>query len=190
MIRAVAAVALLTLAAGCASTQSARLRAERLTAQLDGLRYQQPLDDVWDEVRRLLADRGYPLAGADAKAVGQKESFLSGVFTPARETFDPGDDTGLLQRWGVVRTPSAGSADARKRRALETGWRRTAGRYRADAFVDAVGVQVIFTRFDEVGGDDRQGRPSRDPELELDLARRLDPRSAERIEQALQPKKQ
>jgi hypothetical protein len=136
---------------------------------------------VWDAVRRLLADRGCRLAGADADAVGQHDAPLAGFLSPARETHPYREETGLLQQLG------AGSAPARPAEgsvSLDTGWRRKEGdRYHVDGLVLPDGFRVIFTRV-EFDPSNNKETLTRDVELELELARRLDPAAAERIERA------
>jgi hypothetical protein len=170
---------LLAAVAGCAAP-----RAERLQAQLDELRYARPLDEVWLGARRLLADQGYPLAGEDAKAVGQPE-MASGdrILSPAKATHPYGEEVGLLQRLGVV---GGKAGDSRIGRSLDTGWRRTRDRYHLDGFEDGRGCRVVFTRVVEDPTEHREQR-SRDLDMELTLARRLDPEAAARMADAAQP---
>lgn len=163
-----AALALLALGGGCAAQRAAAERARLLQGQLDEVRYSRPLDEVWAEARRLLADRGYPLAGADAEAVGQKPWFLSGIFSPAKDT----------------RPDPAGG------QVLETGWgpgSPAALRYRLQGSAGGSGCRVVFWAVPEDQTEHgRDGRPPRRGlDMELDLARRLDPEAAARIEAAL-----
>lgn len=161
------AAAALLATSSCASMQAARARREALTAQLDALRYPRPLDEVWAEARRLLAEKGYPLAGKDAEAVGQTPGFLASIFSPAKET----------------RPDPAGG------QFLESGWGPGQLRYRLAATGDGTGCRVLFAALQEDptehGRDAGQAR--RDAEMELELARRLEPESAARIEAALPP---
>ena len=169
-------------AAGCASLQARRERTRRLQAQLDEFRYARPLDEVWLEARRLLADRGYPLAGEDAKSVGQPEmEFGDRVLSPAKETYPYGEETGLLQRLGVVGGGRKGDPTGRS---LDTGWRRTRDRYHVDGFQDSRGCRVVFTRVVEDPTEHRAQR-ERDFEMELDLARRVDADGAARVDAAV-----
>jgi hypothetical protein len=173
---AVAAALLAT--AGCASWRAERARQGRLESELDALRYARPLDDVWLEVRRLLAAREYPLEGADAAAVGQDEKALLGrMFSPARETRPV--EYGMLPGLGGER-----ASGPPKGLVLETDWRGN-DRYRAEA-IDDRGIRVILTKLVR-DGSDPVGKPSRDLALELELARRVDPDAARRIEAAVGP---
>lgn len=175
---------LLLAASGCASMQAARARAKALEPQLEAFRYQKPLDEVWQEARRLLADRDYPLATDDAAAVQQKEmGFLERVFTPAKDTRRRSADVGTFQRLGGE-GGKGGALGPDDERFLETGWRRQGDRYRVDGLHDDRGCRVLFTRILQDRTDHRDV-PERDLEMELDLARRVDPEAAERIEAAV-----
>ncbi len=176
------AAGLVAVTAGCASTRASRARSEYLKTQLDALRYAKPLEEVWPEVQRLLADKGYPLAGKDAKAVGQKEmGWARRLLSPAKETHH-GDPGALLQLLGVV----ARDRDAEElAQSLETGWRKHQDRYRADGFKEGSGCRVIFTAIDVDETEHRDGSRRRDLELELELARRVDREAADRIEAGL-----
>lgn len=167
---------LLLLAAGsCASIRAAKVRQERLQAGLDVLRYSGPPAKVWQEVRRLLADKGYPLAGDDAAAAGQKGLGIGGLLSPARETHPYEEDLGLLPRVAARAVRADGSVS------LDTGWRKSGDRYRADGLVEEGGFRVTFTRIVQDRANPRD-QSSRDLELELELARRLDPEAAARLE--------
>jgi hypothetical protein len=161
--RALAAALLLT--AGCASIQAGRARTAYQREQLDAYRYRKPVEEVWQEARKMLAERGYGLAGKDAEAVGQKENFFRALISPARET----------------------RSDGKGGRFLETGWSggTDRSRFRVEAIADVVGYRVSFTRIDEdpsrTGGAVRE----RDVEAEMDLLRRIDPDVAERIEEGM-----
>lgn len=180
MTRSLWLAAALLAAAACASLQGGRARAQRLQERLDAFRYDKPLPEVWLEARRLLADRGYPLAGEDAKAVGQKEMAVTErLLSPAKETYPYGEDVGLLQQLGVVgRGHDKGSQAGLS---LDTGWRRTRDRYHVDGLQEEGGCRVVFTHVVEDLTDHR-GQASRDLELELALAQRIDPAAAARIE--------
>jgi len=174
-----AGVVLVLASSGCAT--AAKVRKERLQRDLEDFSFPQPLDDVWQEARRLLAERDYPLARKDAEAVGQKpmnwtESFLS----PARET-GPATEGGLLQRLGAVKARPVSSAA----QALDTGWNRYAERYHLEGWSQAGGSRVRFTRLKQ-DRTDRQSEEVRDLELELALVHRLDPADAARIEADLE----
>ncbi len=168
----------------CATARASRLREQRLEAELDGLRYQQPPAEVWQNVRQLLAERGCPLAGADADEVGQSTGVLDGFLSPARETRPYREETGLLQELGMVGPKPDGRPDDGSV-SLDTGWRRRQGdRYRVDGLVEPGGFRVIFTRVVKDTYDHPEQR-TRDLELELALARRIEPQAAERIERSV-----
>lgn len=154
--------AVLALGAGCASLSEYRARSRNARAGLEGYRYRQPIELVWPEVRRLLADRGLGLAGKDAAAVGQKSGAMSQLSSAARETRSTAGG-GLL---------------------LETAWNQDGMRWRAEASPGAGGLRVVLTRIEinlnEFGTD---GVTLRDHDLELDLLRRVDVEEAERIEE-------
>jgi hypothetical protein len=151
------------LVAGCASVAARRAHERALEQQLGEFQSARSLDDGWQEARRLLAERGYPLAAKDAAAVGQEPmGWAERIFSPARETAE----RGALER------------------SLDTGWSRARDRYRLESRPNAGGWRVIFSRIDEALSD-RPGQPSRDLELELALVRRVDPEAAARIDQAL-----
>jgi hypothetical protein len=186
MIRVAAALSslvLLAASAGCASFQAKRARAERLEKELGTMRYSQPLDQVWQEVRRMLADRGFPLASEDAAAIGRSEmSLAERIFSPARKTYRLSDDVGLLQQMGLA----GGKSDSLSGLGLETGWGSKGSpreRFRVEGISDGDEVRVIFTRVVEDVTDHRESS-TRDLEMELDFARRVDPAAAERIEAA------
>ena len=133
---------------GCASFSAYRAQAARERAGLERFRYAQPLDVVWPQLQRLLADRGLALAGLDAAAVGQKSGVMAQFASAAKETRS---------------TPTGGLV-------LETGWNQDGVRWRAEAEPAEGGLRVVLTRIarnlDEFG---RDGVTLRDWELELDL---------------------
>jgi hypothetical protein len=161
------AAAATLLASSCASIEAERTRREALIPRLDALRYSKPLDEVWAEGRRLLSDRGYPLTGKDAEAVGKKANPLEIVFSRAKDT-RPDPDGGQF---------------------LETGWGPGTLRYRFRAWTEGSSTRVAFWAIPEDPVE--RGRdgypPSRGVEIELELARRLDPAAAEAIEAAMAP---
>src|SRR5512133_1849807 len=81
---AVAAAAVLAVPSGCA-VFAASARAERLQAQLDAVSLERPLDEIWPQVRHLLAERGHALAGNDAEAEGQSGVDLIGFLSRDKE---------------------------------------------------------------------------------------------------------
>ena len=171
------ALAALAALSGCAT--SASKRSDALRQELDGLVYEKPLDEVWQEARLLLAERDFPLAGADAKAVGQKGNWVERILSPARETSTGPYDPGLLQSLGAVKSsPPAGGGEQQW---LDTGWNYYGERYHLEGRKLVGGCKVTFTKLKE-DRTDRQVTKTRDVEIELDLARRLAPDAAERIE--------
>jgi hypothetical protein len=154
----------------CASARAVRDERQRAEAAVDGIRYQKPLPEVWNEVRRMLHQRGVPLAVDDLDALGLEHAsgILVTIFTPAKAT---------------AKDPVGGQA-------LETGWsgrKVIRVRYRVWGTEDSRGTRVVITQIDEdttERGHDSSNR-RRAVELELDLARLLDPPAAERIESAL-----
>ncbi len=172
----------LVAAAACASAHANRARSQYLKTQLDALRYAKPIEEVWPEVQRLLAEKGYPLAGEDAKAAGQQEmSWVERLGSPAKETRRGGPAT-LLQLIGVVGRDRDAESGAQS---LETGWRKNRDRYRVDGFKDGPGCRVIFTSIERDLTEHRDGSRERDLEMELELVRRVDREAADRIEAGL-----
>lgn len=158
------AAGLVAASSGCATMQAGRARDKHLAAELDAVRHEKPLDDVWNAVRQLLADQGFPLAGADARAVGQDEGMLSRLVSAAVETHP--DGTG-----GQI---------------LETGW-SNGKRVRAEAKKTEAGWRVGFTAIaEDIMKPAREGYRSRDLDMELALTRRLAPETAARIEAGLE----
>ena len=171
-----AGITLTIASSGCASARA--VRKERLQRELDSFVYPRPLDQVWDEARRLLAERDYPLAGKDAEAVGQRPmSWAVRIVSPARET-GAAQEGGLLQRAGVVKERPGAT------RALDTGWNQYGERYRLEGWSEAGGSRIAFTFFKQ-DRTDRRSEETRDLELELELLRRLEPPAAARIETSI-----
>jgi len=155
------------VATGCASLSANRAGGKVLRTELGTFRYRQPLDVIWPEVQRMLADRGLALAGQDAKAVGQKSGFMSQFSSAAKETSSTG--TG-----GLV---------------METGWNEYGFRWRAEAEPDAGGLRVVFTQIERNASEQAgwDGVSLRDYEMEMDLLRRVDPEAASRIDDRVAP---
>ena len=77
------------------------------------------MDEVWQEARRLLADRWFPLASKDAAAVGQREASLpQRIMSPAKATKPIEEVEGLLPALGLGDKPS-GAVNGLQ---LDTGW--------------------------------------------------------------------
>lgn len=149
--------------AGCATLAPGGAGDRDLERQLAAWQSPEPLDRVWQEARRLLAARGFPLADKDADAVGQRRmNPLERLGSPARATVERGPND----------------------RTLETGWSESRHRYVLQSLPTAAGFQIVLWRIDE-GADGRPVQPRRDLALELELVRRVDPAGAERIEATL-----
>lgn len=161
---------LLTGASGCASLAASRAGEARLLRELTSARCERSLDEAWAEARRVLADRGYPLAAADARAAGREPGLLERagslgkLLSPARETRQEGGE-----------------------RLLETG-RLDRRRYRLVGAPEAPGCHVAFLAVREDPYErhrDAWEAPRRDPQLELELLHRLAPEEAARVEAAV-----
>jgi hypothetical protein len=159
-------MALLVLG-GCVGLGGDRVLVQGLEHEVAGASCDKTLDEAWDEARRLLDERGYELAGADARAVGKAPGVGSYVgpfgslFTPAKQTKEEGAN-----------------------RVLETGW-RGGQRYRLEGAPEATGCHVAFLTVAEDPGQrgrDAWQAPRRDASLELELLRRLAPEEAARID--------
>jgi len=169
---ALTAVGVLLLAGttGCAGLKAAKDAEARLQRELSGARCEKTLDEAWDESRRLLAERGYPLAGPDARLVGQETGILEKA----------GDKGGVL---GKMLTRARETHDEGGERVLETAWYRQR-RYRLVGSAGAPGCHVTFLAIREDPYErnrDLWEAPQRDALLELELLRRLAPDEAARI---------
>ena len=180
----IAACAVAVAWSGCASSKAEIARRKQLQAELDALRYAQPPTEVWQQVRKLLDERGYPLAGADAQAVGKEPAgAIAGFLSKARETHPYQEDVGLLRQFGIGAPPPPERKDGSV--SLDTNWSRQEGdRYHVDGLVEPDGFRVIFTRV-ELDQADYAEKRTRGTALELELARRVDPQAAQRIESAV-----
>jgi hypothetical protein len=176
------AAGLVAATSGCASAQASRARARELEKQLDAYRFEKPLDEAWQQARLLLAEQGFPLAAADAKAVGQPVmNWAERLGSPARATSVGVSQAGLLQALGV----DVGDKPASDVQWLDTGWNGNGERYHLEGIKDGGGFRVIFTRV-KADRTDRRDARSRDLEMELNLARRVDPEAAARIDAELE----
>jgi hypothetical protein len=153
------AAGLLLATGGCASWRADRAATEGRAARLDAVSYARPIEEVWAEARRLLAERGYPLAGEDAKAAGQGESLVARFTGPGKQT--------RVDRDGTWR--------------LETNWAKGL-RYRLEGVKAASGHRVSFFLVEQDRASYKDGPERRDLDMELELVRRVDPPVAERIE--------
>jgi hypothetical protein len=180
------AAALVAAATGCAAMRATKERNQYLTTELDGLRYSKPMTEVWFQVRRMLAERGYPLAPGDAEVVGQSLDFLSGIFYRSKETrVEPLGGRSAL--FPDITARKDVSVDGPGKWWLETDWSDRAVRYRVEGTTDGTTCRVNFIAIagnpNEKGHD---GERRRDLEMELDFAWRVDPEAAGRIEAGLE----
>jgi hypothetical protein len=172
---------------GCASAKEARARSDYLKGQMEPLVYQKPIEEVWPDVLRLLNDKGYPLVGDDAVAVGQSETWFSNFLSPGSETrigsADKANASGFLP---YLLPSSQGSPKGEGTwRYLKTGLSKSLRMYRVDGFVEATGCRVVFTSYQASQTDYlyfASDTAKRDFAMELELARRADPAAAARIE--------
>lgn len=157
-------VLVLLVVSACATIATRQARERELERQLAAWQSTEPLGPGWAAARRLLAERGYPLADKDAGAAGQRAmSQLERLASPARATVERGP----LER------------------SLETGWSRQRDRYSMQSLPAGDGWRIVLWRVEE-GADGRPVEPRRDLDLELELVRRLDPDGAARIDAALE----
>lgn len=151
----VALLAVLSLAA-CSTAGSARRG--QLRRGLDDARVSRSPAEIWPEVQRFLYERGFPLAGDDRVAVGQKAQGAVGrVFSRGHETRVAADGT----------------------RTLETEINGERLRVRAQARPLAgggSGLRLWVLKERELNS--MEVTESRDEELELELLERVDPAAA------------
>jgi len=117
----------------------------------------------------VLADQGYPLAAADARAAGREPGLL--------------EQAGSL---GKLLSPARETHQEAGERLLETGWLDRL-RYRLVGAPEAPGCHVAFLAIRQDPHErqrDAWEAPRRDPQLELELLRRLAPDEAARVEAA------
>jgi len=167
--RTLLALALVALTS-CAEMRARREAAAAQQRRLDERALPVPLDEAWPAALRLLAERGYPLVGAD-RAVGRQPP--SGTLTD------------LLSPGFATRPLSEGA------RAAATGWADRPPprvRYQIAGGPAAGGSRVRFVRITmENPSDPAQVRETRDAEMELELWRVLDAKGAEWIETGVAP---
>ena len=160
------ALTALFLSLGCAAVGQLE-RASRLREQLDDHRFAQPLDAVWPQAIKLLAERDYEVLGRDRAVVGLgPQSALGSFFQKGFETRDLGGG----------------------RRALETNPDVKMRRYRAEGTtIDAGHCRVVFyvvqAKTEDVSEDE-----ARDIHMELALIEQVEPEVAERITAATETK--
>ena len=156
-------VALAVSTSGCITPEMKRSRA--LQKQLDATPFPKSLEEVWPEVQKLLAERGYGLVGRDAEAVGKHDpGLLRRLFSPAKETARAFDGTWIM----------------------ETDWSGER-RYRAMGYAEGTSSRIKLRLIREDRTEHgRDGESVRDPDLELELLRRIDPDTAAKVEAAVE----
>jgi hypothetical protein len=153
-------------ASGCASLSAQRARTRIMETEVGGYRYRQSPEAIWPQVQRLLADFGLKLGGKDAEAVGQPISTLGQIISVAKETSP---------------TPGGGLV-------LESDWTNGGKRWRAEARPDGDGSRVVLTQITaDPTNHGHDGWSKRDLDLELTLLRRIDPETAARIDDLMEP---
>jgi hypothetical protein len=156
----VAATALLL--AGCASTRLAAAQDRYLQEKLDTWVYPKTCKELWPDVVRLLASKGFSLAGEDRVVAGEprQSDFMAAISEgfETRQTYDG----------GLV---------------LGTSWNKNWVRYRASGAVIGRGCSVTFLRDVQPDTDD-PGKmvTTTDYDLMMELLRRVDPQAAAGIE--------
>ena len=172
---------------GCASAKAARARSDYLKAQMEPLVYPKPIEEVWPDVLRLLSDKGYPLVGDDAVAVGQSESWFTNFLSPGSETrigsADKANATGFFPYLlPSSKGPPKGEGTWRY---LKTGLSKELRMYRVDGLAEETGCRIVFTAYTASTADHQyfiSDTAKRDYAMELELARRVDPAAAARID--------
>ncbi len=155
------AALLSTVAPGCAGLRAQRARGSALHALLESNRIPQPLPRVWPEALKLLAEKDFPLTGADRAAGGQSQQGT----------------------WGQLLSPGFETRSTGRGYQAETGWGEGKVRYRVDGFDTGGGTsRIAYTRIE--GSEDGPNEVlSQDDELSLLLVSRVDPAGAQRIEE-------
>jgi hypothetical protein len=182
--RLAAALAAAALVVGCASARTARARSDYLKSQLEPFVYPKPLAEVWPDVLRLLHDKGYPLVGNDAVAVGQSENWFTNFLSPGSETRS-GSAQGAAGTGFLPNLMSRGTKGEDTWRYLKTGLSKDYRMFRADGVADGDGCRVVFTAYQGNPGETGvfiSDTARRDFQMELELVRRVDPAAAARIE--------
>jgi len=162
-LAATSAVALLL--GGCAGVLAQRERARGLASRLDAYRLPSPLDTAWPKALRLLADLDFPLAEADAKAVGQRYEprFMASLTARSRATQDD----------GTVRL-------------ADTDWGPGGVRYHLEGRAEGDHCRILLWQVAEDRTErNRDAGTRRDAELELKLVTQLDPAAAPGLEAGL-----
>ncbi len=144
----------------CAGIQ----REARLRSELDAHRFEAPLPEVWPVALRLLQDRNYPVVGRDRATLGLGESnVLARFLAKGHETWATSDG-----RWIAETDPGPSQI-----------------RYRVEGRDTGNGTcRIVFTvlHLDPSGGTAEE---SRDPAMELDLVRRIEPERAQAMVEAV-----
>jgi len=152
-------LAAVALCSGCAVVGHFQ-RDARMRSELDAHQFARPLDEVWPEARRLVAESGYDLVGSDREALGiPPQGALQRMLSKGYETRSLGNG----------------------KRALQTDQDMKMRRYRVEGTaIDAGHARVVFWL---VQGSDQNPEESetRDTAMELALIERVEPDVAQRI---------
>ncbi len=129
---------------------------------LDDYEFQKPLQEVWPEALRLVAEADYPLNGKDRTLVGLDEQSTLG------KIFAKGHETQLRDGKWVA----------------ESGYGRDRRRYRVVGVETGPKTSKVTYVSLKARDDLTQDEEARDTDMQLALVRRLDPAAADRIEAA------
>ena len=156
------AITTVLLLAACSMTAQAR-RDARLRADLDAHVFHLPLRVVWPVALHLLADHGYQLVGRDRLVVGAPPAGRFKRLTAG------GFETSGYKGHGLV---------------LETMEDSSRSRYRLEGSeIGGKSCRLVFIAIRRTGLSPAEER-SRDLDMELELARRVEPDEAARIQAA------
>jgi hypothetical protein len=146
---------------GCASIRLADARAAYFQNELSHLQYQRSCEQLWGDVLRLLASKGYPLEGRDREYSGEvRQGGFAQLVSGGSET---------------KRTPEGGLT-------MRTGWDSSLTRYQVTGYQPAPNAcQVAFLYQWQDDVDPATVHEAQGWQMELDLLRRVDPAAASQM---------